>query len=79
MPPKGNDARGDYQNGGLQDIHWSRDSAGYFPGYTLGALRLWLWAAWSLDLYRFPWVREIFIDFIQAKPWRIGWARGPKV
>jgi len=34
----GLDSRGDYQNGCLQDIHWTGGSFGYFPSYTLGAM-----------------------------------------
>jgi carboxypeptidase Taq len=32
------DTRGDFQNGCLQDIHWTGGSFGYFPSYTLGAM-----------------------------------------
>lgn len=34
----GVDTRGNYQNGCLQDIHWTGGSFGYFPSYTLGAM-----------------------------------------
>ncbi|MBP9149291.1 MAG: carboxypeptidase M32 [Rhodoferax sp.] len=34
----GVDTRGDYQNGCLQDIHWTGGAFGYFPSYTLGAM-----------------------------------------
>lgn len=34
----GLDTRGNYQQGCLQDIHWSGGSFGYFPSYTLGAM-----------------------------------------
>lgn len=30
--------RGNYQNGCMQDIHWTDGSFGYFPSYTLGAM-----------------------------------------
>lgn len=30
--------RGNFQNGCLQDIHWTMGSFGYFPTYTLGAM-----------------------------------------
>jgi carboxypeptidase Taq len=34
----GIDTRGNFQNGCLQDIHWTDGSFGYFPSYTLGAM-----------------------------------------
>ena len=34
----GLDTRGNYENGCLQDIHWTDGSFGYFPSYTLGAM-----------------------------------------
>lgn len=34
----GVDTRGNYENGCLQDIHWTDGSFGYFPSYTLGAM-----------------------------------------
>jgi len=34
----GLDTRGNYQNGCLQDVHWSGGAFGYFPSYTLGAM-----------------------------------------
>lgn len=34
----GLDTRGDYQNGCMQDIHWTDGAFGYFPTYTLGAM-----------------------------------------
>ncbi|WP_429101716.1 carboxypeptidase M32 [Aeromonas rivipollensis] len=30
--------QGNYQNGCMQDIHWTDGSFGYFPSYTLGAM-----------------------------------------
>ena len=38
MHSLGVDTRGNYQDGCLQDIHWSGGSFGYFPSYTLGAM-----------------------------------------
>jgi carboxypeptidase Taq len=32
------DTRDDYENGCLQDVHWSAGLFGYFPTYTLGAM-----------------------------------------
>ncbi|MCB1887267.1 MAG: carboxypeptidase M32 [Rhodocyclaceae bacterium] len=32
------DTRGDYRDGCLQDIHWTKGAFGYFPSYTLGAM-----------------------------------------
>jgi carboxypeptidase Taq len=32
------DTRGDFENGCLQDVHWSAGLFGYFPTYTLGAM-----------------------------------------
>ncbi len=34
----GQDTRGNYTNGCLQDIHWTDGAFGYFPSYTLGAM-----------------------------------------
>ena len=34
----GLDTRGNYQDGCLQDAHWSDGAFGYFPSYTLGAM-----------------------------------------
>jgi len=34
----GQDTRGNYTNGCLQDIHWTDGTFGYFPSYTLGAM-----------------------------------------
>ncbi len=34
----GQDARDNYANGCLQDIHWTDGAFGYFPSYTLGAM-----------------------------------------
>jgi len=34
----GVDTQGSYENGCLQDIHWTDGAFGYFPSYTLGAM-----------------------------------------
>jgi len=34
----GLDTRGNFRDGCLQDIHWSKGAFGYFPSYTLGAM-----------------------------------------
>lgn len=34
----GVDTRGNYQDGCMQDIHWTGGAFGYFPSYTLGAM-----------------------------------------
>jgi len=34
----GQDTRGNYADGCLQDIHWTDGAFGYFPSYTLGAM-----------------------------------------
>jgi carboxypeptidase Taq len=41
----GLDTRGNYQDGCLQDVHWSAGSFGYFPSYTLGAMYAAQWFA----------------------------------
>lgn len=41
----GIDTRGNYQDGCLQDVHWSDGSFGYFPCYTLGAMYAAQWFA----------------------------------
>jgi carboxypeptidase Taq len=41
----GLDTRGNYQNGCLQDVHWSDGAFGYFPSYTLGAMYAAQWFA----------------------------------
>ena len=38
MQSLGLDTRGNFQNGCLQDIHWTGGAFGYFPSYTLGAM-----------------------------------------
>ena len=35
----GLDTRGDFRDGCMQDIHWAAGAIGYFPTYTLGAMR----------------------------------------
>ncbi|MCB1954463.1 MAG: carboxypeptidase M32 [Rhodocyclaceae bacterium] len=39
------DTRGNYRDGCLQDIHWSKGAFGYFPSYTLGAVYAAQWFA----------------------------------
>ena len=39
----GQDTRGDFRNGCLQDVHWSEGLFGYFPCYTLGAMYAAQW------------------------------------
>ena len=39
----GLDTRGDFNNGCMQDVHWSEGLVGYFPSYTLGALYAAQW------------------------------------
>ncbi|MBA3057029.1 MAG: carboxypeptidase M32 [Gammaproteobacteria bacterium] len=34
----GQDTRGNFQDGCLQDVHWPGGSFGYFPSYTLGSM-----------------------------------------
>jgi hypothetical protein len=34
----GINTEGNYQNGSMQDIHWTVGAIGYFPTYTLGAM-----------------------------------------
>ncbi len=34
----GVDTRGNFENGCMQDIHWTDGAIGYFPSYTLGAM-----------------------------------------
>ncbi len=47
----GIDTRGDYKDGCMQDIHWAVGAFGYFPTYTLGAMRAaQLFAALRRDL-----------------------------
>lgn len=41
----GIDTRRNYQDGCLQDVHWSDGSFGYFPSYTLGAMYAAQWFA----------------------------------
>ncbi|WP_227814825.1 carboxypeptidase M32 [Nitrogeniibacter aestuarii] len=41
----GVDTRGDFRNGCLQDVHWTKGAFGYFPCYTLGAMYAAQWAA----------------------------------
>jgi carboxypeptidase Taq len=41
----GLDTRGNYQDGCLQDVHWTEGAFGYFPSYTLGAMYAAQWFA----------------------------------
>jgi carboxypeptidase Taq len=41
----GLDTRGNYDNGCMQDVHWSEGLVGYFPTYTLGAMYAAQWFA----------------------------------
>jgi carboxypeptidase Taq len=41
----GQDTRGNYRNGPMQDIHWPSGSFGYFPCYSLGAMYAAQWFA----------------------------------
>jgi carboxypeptidase Taq len=41
----GLDTRGDFNNGCMQDVHWSEGLVGYFPTYTLGAMYAAQWFA----------------------------------
>ncbi len=39
------DTRGNYNDGCMQDVHWSEGLIGYFPSYTLGAMYAAQWFA----------------------------------
>jgi carboxypeptidase Taq len=41
----GVDTRGNYQDGPMQDVHWTDGGFGYFPCYTLGAMFAAQWFA----------------------------------
>jgi carboxypeptidase Taq len=41
----GQDTRGNFRNGPMQDIHWPSGSFGYFPCYSLGAMYAAQWFA----------------------------------
>jgi carboxypeptidase Taq len=41
----GQDTRGDYRDGPMQDVHWPEAMFGYFPCYTLGAMYAAQWFA----------------------------------
>jgi carboxypeptidase Taq len=41
----GLDTRGNFENGCMQDVHWSEGLVGYFPTYTLGAMYAAQWFA----------------------------------
>ena len=41
----GQDTRGNYRDGPMQDVHWSEALFGYFPCYTLGAMYAAQWFA----------------------------------
>ena len=41
----GQDTRGNYKDGCLQDVHWTDGAFGYFPSYTLGAMYAAQWFA----------------------------------
>jgi carboxypeptidase Taq len=41
----GQDTRGNYRDGPMQDVHWPEAMFGYFPCYTLGAMYAAQWMA----------------------------------
>jgi carboxypeptidase Taq len=41
----GLETRGNFENGCMQDVHWSEGLVGYFPTYTLGAMYAAQWFA----------------------------------
>jgi carboxypeptidase Taq len=41
----GLDTRGNYEDGCMQDAHWTEGAFGYFPSYTLGAMYAAQWFA----------------------------------
>ncbi|MGY0201971.1 carboxypeptidase M32 [Leptothrix sp. BB-3] len=41
----GQDTRGNYRDGAMQDVHWPSGAFGYFPCYTLGAMFAAQWFA----------------------------------
>ena len=41
----GQDTRGDFRDGAMQDVHWPEAMFGYFPCYTLGAMYAAQWFA----------------------------------
>lgn len=80
----GIDTRGDFNNGCMQDVHWSEGLVGYFPTYTLGALYA---AQWYAQIHRavpdldkhvaggnlrpaFDWIRSNI--WSQARRWETG-------
>ncbi len=47
----GQDSRGNFKDGPMQDVHWPESMFGYFPCYTLGAMYAAQWfAAMRRDL-----------------------------
>ena len=50
------DTRGNFDNGCMQDVHWSEGLVGYFPTYTLGAMYAAQW---------FAAIRRAYPDFDQ--------------
>ena len=76
----GQDTRGNFQDGCLQDTHWSDGTFGYFPCYTLGAMYA---AQWFAALRReVPDLDERFAstDFEPAFGWlaRNIWSQGSR-
>ena len=72
----GQDTRGNYRNGPMQDIHWPSGSFGYFPCYSLGAMYAAQWFASmrrlmpDLDARIAQGDLDVVFDWLKANIWQ---------
>ena len=74
----GQDTRGNFKDGCMQDVHWGSGSFGYFPCYTLGAMYAAQWfaamrrATPTLDAQIEAGQLQPVFDWLQSNIWSQG-------